>query len=275
MTQDAPNVHLEMERSEADRRLRDRIDEGVALREREIRSPDELEAAKSDFHVWHEYNAELLRRMFDAPAVADGYTKITASTGFLRPTLDQRVDKHRSNVTSYVTRLEAILKRLELIPESNAQPEGQRELRSSSKVFVVHGHDNALKERVARLLERLNLKPVILHEQASKGQTVVEKLETHADVGFAVVILTPDDLGGRDAHSLRPRARQNVILELGFFYGRLGRSRVCALHRGEIELPSDFVGVVYVEADEGGSWRFELAKELKASGFAVDLNKIP
>lgn len=144
----------------------------------------------------------------------------------------------------------------------------------SNRVFVVHGHDEGAREAVARFLERLGLVAVILHEQASGGMTVMEKIEKHGDVAFAVVLLTPDDEGrAKGGEDLRPRARQNVLLELGYFLARLGRERVCALKRGEVEIPSDYLGVVWTNMDQGGGWRLELARELKASGFDVDLNK--
>ena len=144
---------------------------------------------------------------------------------------------------------------------------------TSDKVFVVHGHDEGAREMVARFLERLGLVAVILHEQANQGRTVIEKVEAHGDVAFAVVILTPDDEGRtKGAADLRPRARQNVLLELGYFIGRLGRASVCALKRDDPELPTDFAGVVWTAMDDGG-WRMDLARELKAAGFNVDLNK--
>ena len=144
----------------------------------------------------------------------------------------------------------------------------------SNRVFVVHGHDEAARETVARFLERLGLVAVILHEQASRGRTVIEKVEEHGDVAFAVVLLTPDDEGrSRGVGELMPRARQNVVLELGYFLARLGRDRVCALKRGGVEIPSDFAGVVWTDMDPGGGWRLTLARELKVTGFDVDLNK--
>jgi hypothetical protein len=99
----------------------------------------------------------------------------------------------------------------------------------SKRVFVVHGHDDGAKEAVARYLERLGLEAIILHEKPNEGRTVIEKVEAFSDVGFAVVLLTPDDLGAakEDATSLKARARQNVVLELGYFLGKLKRSRVC------------------------------------------------
>jgi predicted nucleotide-binding protein len=127
------------------------------------------------------------------------------------------------------------------------------------------------------LLESLGLKVTILHEQANGGRTVIEKFEAHAeDAAFAVVLLTPDDEGylASKPEENKPRARQNVILELGFFLGALGRTNVCALHKGNVELPSDINGVLYVPLDEGEAWKFRLAKELRAAGIDVDMNKI-
>lgn len=143
----------------------------------------------------------------------------------------------------------------------------------SRKVFVVHGHDEAAREKIARFLERLDFEPIILHEQASRGRTVIEKVEAHSGVGFAVVLLTPDDEGCEKGGTPRPRARQNVVLELGYFLGRLGRTHVCALKRGDVEIPSDFEGVVYVGFDNSDGWKQTLGRELEAAGFNVDWNK--
>jgi Predicted nucleotide-binding protein containing TIR-like domain len=143
----------------------------------------------------------------------------------------------------------------------------------SNKVFIVHGHDGEARESVARFLEKIGLEAIILHEQANRGRTIIEKVEANGDVGFAVVLLTPDDQGRARGGALELRARQNVLLELGYFIGRLGRERVCALKRGELVVPSDFAGVVWETMDEGGGWKMALARELQAVGYSVDLNK--
>ena len=144
----------------------------------------------------------------------------------------------------------------------------------STKIFLVHGHDEGARETVARYLERLGFQPIILHEQANQGRTIIEKVEAHGDVSFAVVLLTPDDEGSAIGDLVQPRARQNVLLELGYFIGRLGRANVCALKKGDIELPSDFAGVVWEDMDSRGGWRLALARELKAVGHNVDMNKV-
>lgn len=143
---------------------------------------------------------------------------------------------------------------------------------AARKVFVVHGHDEFAREAVARFLEKLGFEAIILHEQVNQGRTIIEKIEAHGEVGFAVVLLTPDDFGGERNGETKPRARQNVILELGYFIARLGRSRVCALKRGDIEIPSDFGGVVYETFDTSGGWKSALGKELSAAGFEIDWN---
>lgn len=141
----------------------------------------------------------------------------------------------------------------------------------SKRVFIVHGHDEGPREAVARFLTNAGLEPLILFEQASGGKTVIEKIEAHKDVGFAVVLMTPDDEGGvRGSGKFSPRARQNVLLELGFFMGHLGRSRVFALVKEGVETPSDFAGVVWGLLDSNQGWKQILARELDEAGYAID-----
>ena len=148
----------------------------------------------------------------------------------------------------------------------------------SKRVFIVHGRDDGPKQAVARFLTRIGLEPIILHEQASNGLTLIEKIENHTEnVAYAVVILTPDDSGCliSESDKQEQRARQNVVLELGFFLGKLGRSKVCALHKEEVVLPSDINGVVYVKMDDSDGWQLGLFKEIEAAGLPVDRSKFP
>jgi predicted nucleotide-binding protein len=144
----------------------------------------------------------------------------------------------------------------------------------SLKIFIVHGHDEGARQTVARFIERIGFEAIIPSEQANQGRTVIEKIEAHGDVGFAVVLLTPDDVGGKNPDVLRPRARQNVLLELGYFIGLLGRKQVCTLAKGDLEIPTDFAGVVWQSLDDGGAWKTALARELKAAGYPIDWNKV-
>ena len=145
----------------------------------------------------------------------------------------------------------------------------------SRKVFVVHGHDEGPRESVAQFIEKLGFEAIILHTRPNKGRTIITKFrEEAAGVGFAVVLMTPDDLGkAKEDPDLKPRARQNVILELGFFIGALRPEHVAALVKGDIDLPSDYDGVVYISMDKE-DWRTKLAQEMEAAHYDVDWNKV-
>jgi predicted nucleotide-binding protein len=143
------------------------------------------------------------------------------------------------------------------------------------RVFVVHGHDDALRNEVELTLRAVKLEPVIISALPSGGRTIIEQIERYSDVQYAVVLLTPDDVGHSKDHpaQARVRARQNVVLELGYFMGRLGRDRVRALHRGDVELPSDYLGVLFTPVDRPNrDWRNELCRELVDAGLEVDLS---
>ena len=141
-----------------------------------------------------------------------------------------------------------------------------------SKIFIVHGHDEALKQLVARLIEKQDIEAIILSEKANKGKTIIEKLEENSDVDCAICLFSPDDTGKANKEKdYKARARQNVVLEAGFFMGKLGREKVVYLASPELELPSDLQGIVYTNAS---NWQFDLLKELKAMGYNIDFNKL-
>ncbi|WP_444914522.1 TIR domain-containing protein [Microbulbifer sp. TRSA007] len=143
----------------------------------------------------------------------------------------------------------------------------------NNKVFIVHGHDDLAKVTLARFLDQVGLEPIILHEQASSSQTIIEKIESHSDVGYAIVLYTPCDTGAKEGNDPAPRARQNVVFEHGYFIGKLGRSKVAALVKGHIETPNDISGVVYIDLDDRGAWKMDVSKELAQAGFSIDLSK--
>lgn len=163
-------------------------------------------------------------------------------------------------------------------PQEKTKQFGKNE-KTSNSVFIVHGKDNVSKLELARMLEKLGFAPIILSEQPDKGRTIIEKLEHETiDIGFVFVILTPDDVGmerelyEKKTDGLCYRARQNVILELGYFVGKIGRSRICCLYKGDVELPSDIHGVVYKQFDKSIEECFRgIIDELKAAGYEIRL----
>lgn len=258
-------LRLLISHEEARSRVQTQIERGQAVPNRSINEDD-------DARRWYEFTSELLRQIASTDELQDDFT------GKGNFSFDPDI-----STASYLKKLRSIFDRLELLPVSEERPSSLQaaDKRStgepaSRRVFVVHGHDDGIKETVARFLTKLQLEPVVLHEQPNQGRTVIEKFERYAGVGFAVVLLTPDDVGYPAGHAeaAKPRARQNVVLELGFFLAALGRDRVCVLYKGGVEVPSDYSGVLYEELDHKGAWRLRLASEIKAAGVSVDLNKV-
>ena len=165
------------------------------------------------------------------------------------------------------------LTKLKREPQKNNLPK-------NNKVFIVHGHDNAMREAVARVVSKLGLSPIILNEMPNKGSTgLLDKLSNNSDVSFAIVLLSSDDKGysKKDGpKNSRSRPRQNVLFELGFFIGKLGKEGVIPLFRNEadFETLSDYLGVTYIDFDLAGNWKFEIVRELKAFGFDVDPSEL-
>jgi predicted nucleotide-binding protein len=187
---------------------------------------------------------------------------------------------HLATILRVLTTIDSRLSAIEARPQSTRGDDSGTRPTTSKRIFVVHGHDSALKTELARMLERLGLAPVILHEQPRRGEPLLNRLQAEVrDVGFAFVLLTPDDVGSVAARTKKwkPRARQNVIFEHGLLTALLGHERVCAIVQGDVEIPSDLHGVLFQRVPAGGSLAsiaLELVNELKAAGYLVDANRL-
>lgn len=181
-------------------------------------------------------------------------------------------DSHTDDITKAIFQ-EA--KEVSVTSEPNSTKPDEKVM-NKKQVFVVHGHDNLAKLEVSSFIKDLDFEPIILHEQASGGDTIIEKIENHSNVGFGVVLYTPCDLGAKNEENFKPspRARQNVVFEHGYLIGKLKRGNVCALVKGQVETPNDISGVVYVNLDEHRAWKIALSKELRKAGYDVDMNKV-
>jgi len=234
--------------------------------------------AGNAYGSWELVTRNILEKAFGAnsPNVSS-ITDVGKYGSYPRNADEQWWEKRRaSSLQTQITRLEGLVELLQTEVElsSGLSPAASPPV-TGHGVFLVHGHDDRAVHETARFLEKLQQDVTILREQPNEGRTIIEKFEDYADVGFAVILLTPDDRGGpiEGPHDGQcPRARQNVILELGYFIGRLGRNRVCTLYAEGVEIPSDYSGVLYVPFDEEGAWRLALAKEMKAAGLPIDMN---
>ena len=233
----------------------------------------------ADYAKWELVTRYVLEDVFgkDTPNVARVMDVEIRSPFYMEPDPDVSKTKsdHIKTLKIQVEKLGGLVEVLEM--ENSIIEEQEATIPAGHKIFLVHGHDESILHQTARFLEKLEQETVILRELPNKGRTIIEKFEDCDDIGFAVVILFGDDRGGiadEEYSKQRLRARQNVIFELGYFIGKLGRNRVCALYAPEVEIPSDYSGVLFIPLDERKAWQYELAKEIKAAGLQVDMNLI-
>lgn len=181
-------------------------------------------------------------------------------------------DKYSANLGNIMM----LLRSIKEVPDMKDMISNTKNIsaQGTENVFIVHGHDELMKQEVANTVSRLKLVPIILNERHNGGDTIIEKLEHNAEqVNYAIILLSPCDHGAEiQSTDLKPRARQNVILEMGYFIGKIGRNKVCVLKKDDVEEPSDVFGVVYTPYDRFGAWKLKLADELKAAGFRIDKN---
>lgn len=236
-----------------------------------------------DFHRWQTQTEVTLRTvMGEDSELLKQFRKLSYSPRVMYSGMDTR-GYRPAGVKKAIAILEAakselsLRRELEQVVQTGESPSEKSVAESQGRVFIVHGHDEARKHEMFRLVHSLTgAEPIILHEQPNGGRTLIEKLEAYAaSAGFAAALLTADDLArSKDGSSELPRARQNVVFEAGYFAGRLGRANVALLHEPGIELPSDLNGVVYIELDTAGAWKMKLAHELDNSGFDVKWEKL-
>lgn len=273
---------LNISRTDAEQKIRIQIEKGYKIRNLNINTKKELNVAENEQNKWSKYNEELLARIFDNQTVVKEYKNSVYFPGlsiFGEEAFAYKIDNFRKDTDEKINYLDALIERLELIPEvvKNISPTTLKITKSKTRdIFIVHGWDEAAKESVSRFIEKIDLNPIILHEKPNAGRTIIEKFEDYSNVGFAIVLLTPDDIGSSkdELDKAKPRARQNVIFELGYFIGKLGRGNVCALYKEGVEIPSDYHGVLYLAMDTNNGWQLSLAREIKQAGIEIDLNKV-
>jgi predicted nucleotide-binding protein len=272
---------LTISKDEFKNSLAERINIGQELLGREVRSNEEFEQLRDDYRLWSDYNFEYLKQVFNTPdnEYKDNYNQAGFHfMGQMGEVKNDPVQTQKNLIKYKLDDLRALLAKANLLKSeiSNNTPTKEESKKAINKthVFIVHGHDDLAKIKVARFIEMLGLKPTILHEQTSSGRTIIEKIEEYSNVGFGIVLYTPCDVGAKQGNeaNLQPRARQNVVFEHGYLIGKIGRNNVCALVKNEVETPNDISGVIYVKMDDEDSWHLKVAKELRSSGYSIDLN---
>jgi predicted nucleotide-binding protein len=241
----------------------------------------------SVFSDWREHTIAELRAVYNGDEIPGEFDVVTSTAVYSDSQPRTAFPPTKMRLETGIWQLQQFVKRLPLAVEPEPLKPGPRRVEetpgtrsdsaASPKIFIIHGRDaGGFRESVARFIEHVGLTPVILAEQASEGRTLIEKFEAKAlDVGYAIALLTPEDfayVAGSEPPPRPNRARQNVILELGYFMAMLGRARVVALQQEGVEVPSDILGVVYIPLDHGGAWKTLLARELQAAGYDIDVS---
>lgn len=277
-------VFLDKNKSVFSKELEERISIGEELFERTIQTDGDYFALKEEYSAWSDYNLELLKQSFNKPN--SEYWSSYKNAGKLNiaaytlsgpgPTKAERLNNTRQNIRIKINNLKKLLQKVDLlksnVSDTPEQSDSLKEL-DRTQIFIVHGHDDLIKIETARFIEKLGFEPIILHEKASAGMTIIEKIADYSNVGFGIVLYTPCDIGSKKGEdNFKGRARQNVVFEHGYLIGKIGRENVCALIKGEVETPNDISGVVYISMDN--EWKLDLAKELRSSGYEVDMNLV-
>jgi predicted nucleotide-binding protein len=275
---------LIVERASFIAKLLDRIELGKELVNRQVNNVDELDINQKDYYKWDSYNSEYLKNSFNNENSEYKRHYDDVNRGFFitggSNTPSEKLKELKEDIQNKIDHLEGLVEKAELIKSEVESPKNKVEFAKDAtfdktNIFIVHGHNTAIQQAVARTIEKLGLVPIILHEQPNSGKTIIEKFESHSKVGFAIILLTDDDEGkAKTQIDFMKRARQNVVLELGYFIGKLDRSKVLPLYSEGVELPSDINGLLYVLLDKAENWKFSIVKELKAAGYAVDANKL-
>ncbi|MGO8893608.1 MAG: TIR domain-containing protein [Streptosporangiaceae bacterium] len=265
---------LRIAQAEAEAQLTERIALGRGLLSYEPPSLAELYGLRDEITQWRDYNRTWLDTNLGGEAAEEYRTASTHWGSAMAP--DNPATKLRflrQELQSEISKLQSIHGRLRMwAPETDIMPSNQ--ISPDPPIFIVHGSDTLRAESVARTVDNATgRKTIILREQANLGRTLMEKFEQHAaEASYAIIVLTADDKGCRaDETDTRPRGRQNVILEMGYFYALLGRDRVSVLLQPGVEKPSDMDGIVYITFDDNGAWKTELFRQLRHAGFSIGL----
>jgi len=281
---------LSVTHNEAKQKISLQISRGKALLSKisTTTNGSDLQKIKADFKDWDDYNYTLLQQLFTTDELHNEYLShnseepeteygVGIKTFGITLTLPFKVknrettEKFKNSITLRLNKLKSIKKRLKLFETNDKILKNTK----NKKVFIVHGHNHRLRDRVTFFLEQVGVLHIILDEQPNRGQTLIEKFEKHAqEAGYAIILYTPDDQVLSADITPKGRPRQNVVFEFGHFIGKLGRDKICILYKEGTEISSDIDGIAYIPFDDHDAWKMKLAQELKSAGFPVDFNDL-
>jgi predicted nucleotide-binding protein len=284
-TTERPRTALIIPKESFKSQLIEQISQGKQFAIKNITTEQQLTEVEKQFDQWDDYNTELLKSSFNNSI--NEYRSAYSNTGSMIGVSDVmrgvsiHNPQHRfrtltERIDVKITELESLLSKVNLIHSEVETTRPAMAIQdaatiSNDTVFIIHGHDDAMKKAVQLFLSRAGLKDIVLHEQPDKNRTVIEKLiEEGSSAAYVIALLSPDDI----QEDGTVRARQNVVLEIGYFIGKLGREKVRLLRKGDVVIPSDLQGILFENYDDQGAWRIKLLKEMQAVGLPIDLGTV-
>ncbi|HED38486.1 MAG TPA: hypothetical protein ENI76_09640 [Ignavibacteria bacterium] len=281
--QEEPRTILIKDRNAFKSKIIEQITQGKQLYSTDIQTEEQLKQIEKQFKLWNDYNQEFLKVSFNIASneylyryknsgSMIGVDDVMRGANIHHPnhrlkTIKQRIESKTNELESLLLKADLIPSNFETLPITNTK----NAMKVNPIVFIIHGHDEEMKKSVQVFLNRARLDDIVLHERPDKNRTVIEKLiEEGASADFVIALLSPDDIQSDGTI----RARQNVILEIGYFIGRLGREKVKILRRENTDIPSDLHGILYENFDKDGAWRIKLAKEMIAVGISIDIDNV-
>lgn len=265
-------LKLTCSRADAQRRLLIQVDRGNELLPRvtSVRDEAALDSVEAEYETWYEFNCRLLKQigtteeLFDAYPPSGPQVLTTADLQFAK-----MVQNLATSLKGCIRSLESISDQLDLVDEiEKPSAPAPSPTTASPHVFIIHGHDYQAAIELKELIDECfpSLTPVLLAREAWRGRTVIEKFEEEASkCGFAFAVFTPDD-NVQAGHDEYQQMRPNVVFELGWFYGKIGRRRTCILYKQGTQIPSDLAGLGWHGFDTSVKQAYyEIEKELRAA----------
>lgn len=255
-------MSLDIPQLEAEKILNKQIERGKKLLKLSMNNLTLWKIAEKKYSIWNSANFDILKKIFEYKNIAADYTKTSWYVGDIFLTnlvLCEKIEKLQLNIKQKIAKLESILNSLQILQlDKNAE-----------NVFFVHGRDSDIADKVLAFLNEIGLHPIILKHLAAAGKTIIEEIQQHPNVKFAIGLFTPDEMGGKDIQNMKLRADQNVVLELGIFVGKLGRKNVSSLYLKSVELPQDYHDFQHILLDDKNRWQKLLKKELQTAGLKL------
>lgn len=272
-------MRLKVPKYEAYSRIKSRIKKGIELKKSIINTVADYQRAEEEKELWHSFNYEMLLGLFDSDVLAREYLGSGFPDSYIKPKLSNIHNLFNTSMERKIKALERILDMLDFIAEIKgtgaSSPDQSHRSPTQDVVFAIYGGDQTAKQAVTAFIEKLGLRTRIVDSKPHYSTYTNDLIDRNLKYAFAIMVLTPADIGYPQSNPQQPRIRasQSDILKLGCFLGELGKGKVCALFQEDMELPTGNDGIAFIELDNKEGWQLKLAKQIANAGIDIDINR--